>query len=55
MFGSVARDEAGDESDIDFLVEMDQGRSLLDVGAFLLDLKELLGRDVDIVTENGIY
>jgi hypothetical protein len=55
VFGSVVRDEAGVESDIDFLVEMEKGRSLFDLGGLLADLQELLGRKVDVVTEDGIY
>lgn len=55
VFGSVARDEAGPESDIDFLVDMEQGRSLLDLGGLLVDLERLLGRRVDIVTERGLH
>jgi predicted nucleotidyltransferase len=54
IFGSVARGEAGLESDIDFLVELEPGRSLLDHAAFLLDLEKLLGRRVDVVTERGL-
>ena len=55
VFGSVARGEAGPDSDIDFLVEMEPGRSLLDLGGLWADLTELLGRKVDIVTERSIY
>ena len=55
VFGSVARGEAGPESDIDLLVDMEPGRSLLDLGGLWSDLNELLGRNVDIVTENSIY
>ena len=54
VFGSVARHEADEQSDIDFLVEMEPGRSLLDMGGFLTDLRELLGREVDVVTERGL-
>ena len=54
VFGSVARHEADKRSDIDFLAEMEPGRSLLDLGGLLMDLRELLGRDVDIVTERGL-
>lgn len=54
VFGSVARHEADEQSDIDFLVEMEPGRSLLDMGGLLMDLRELLGREVDIVTERGL-
>jgi len=55
VFGSVARGEAGEDSDIDLIVEFEQGRSLLDHAAMVLDLEEILGRKVDIVTENGLY
>ena len=55
VFGSVARGEAGEDSDIDLIVEFEQGRSLLDHAALVLDLEEILGRKVDIVTENGLY
>ena len=55
VFGSVARGEAGPESDIDLLVDMEPGRSLLDLGGLWSDLNELLGRKVDIVTEKSIY
>ena len=54
VFGSVARHEADEQSNIDFLVEMEPGRSLLDMGGFLMDLRELLGREVDVVTERGL-
>lgn len=54
VFGSVARGEAGPKSDIDFLVEMESGRSLFDLGGLLMDLQELLGVDVDVVTVNGL-
>ena len=54
VFGSVARDEATTDSDVDILVDMEPGRSLLDLTGLQLDLEELLGRDVDVVTENGL-
>jgi uncharacterized protein len=54
VFGSVARGEADDQSDIDFLVDMEPGRSLLDLGGLLTDLQDLLGRNVDVVTERGL-
>jgi hypothetical protein len=53
VFGSAARGEAGEGSDIDLLVEFEPGRSLLDHAALVLDLEEILGRKVDIVTEKG--
>jgi predicted nucleotidyltransferase len=55
IFGSVARGEADDGSDVDFLVELEPDRSLLDHAALLADLEELLGRKVDVVTERSIY
>jgi len=55
VFGSVARHEANEQSDIDFLVDMEPGRSLMDMGGLLMDLRELLGREVDVVTEKGLY
>ena len=52
IFGSVARGEAGPESDIDFLVDMEQDRSLLDRASLLADLENLLGCSVDVATEH---
>jgi predicted nucleotidyltransferase len=54
VFGSVARGDADEKSDVDFLVEMEKGRSLLDLGGLLMDLQDLLGRPVDVVTERGL-
>lgn len=54
IFGSVARGEADSESDIDFLVDMEPGRSLLDLGGLLMDLQDLLGCPIDVVTEKGL-
>jgi predicted nucleotidyltransferase len=54
VFGSLARGEASAESDVDFLVDMEQGRSLLDLGGLLMDLQGLLGCRVDVVTEKGL-
>ncbi len=54
VFGSIARGDAGATSDVDLLVDMEPGRSLLDMGGLLMDLQDLLGCDVDIVTENGL-
>ena len=54
VFGSAARGEEEEGSDLDFLVEMEPGRSLLDQAALLLDLKKALGRDVDVVSEKGL-
>jgi hypothetical protein len=54
IFGSAARGEADAESDVDVLVDMEPGRSLLDMGGLLMDLQELLGRRVDVVSERGL-
>lgn len=54
IFGSVARGDYDEKSDLDFLVEMEPGRSLLDHASLLLDLESLLGCKVDVVSEKGI-
>lgn len=55
IFGSVARGEADTASDIDLLVDVEPGRTLFDLSELLLDLQELLGHDVDLVTEKGLH
>ncbi len=55
IFGSVARGEDNDNSDIDFLVEFSHGRSLFDLINVKLELEDLLGRRVDIVTEKSLH
>jgi predicted nucleotidyltransferase len=55
IFGSMARGEATESSDVDFLVDLEPDRSLFDLSALLLDFEELLGRKVDVVTEDSIY
>ena len=54
VFGSVARRQDDAESDIDFLVDMEPGRSLFDLGGLLVDLEKLLNSKVDVVTERGL-
>lgn len=54
VFGSVARGESDADSDVDFLVEMEPGRSLLDLGGLLMELQEVLGCQVDVVTQKGL-
>jgi predicted nucleotidyltransferase len=54
VFGSAARGDAGPESDVDLLVNLEPGRSLFDLGALLMDLQDLLGCEVDVVTETGL-
>jgi predicted nucleotidyltransferase len=55
VFGSAVRGETSPDSDIDFLIELEPGRSLLDLSALTLDLQELLGRRVDVVPDSSIY
>ena len=54
VFGSVVRGKADADSDVDFVVQLDEGRSLLDLGGLLMELQELLGRPVDVVTDRGL-
>jgi uncharacterized protein len=51
VFGSAAQGEARADSDVDLLVEMTPGRSLLDHAALQIELEEFLGHKVDVVTE----
>lgn len=55
VFGSASRGDAGPESDIDLLVKMEEGRSLLDFSALVLDLQDLLGVKMDVVSEDGLH
>lgn len=55
VFGSVARGEARLESDLDILVEMEPGRSLMDHVALMQDLEDLLQRKVDVVSERALH
>jgi uncharacterized protein len=54
VFGSVSRNEDDSDSDLDLLVEMEQGRSLFDLGGLSVELNELLACHVDVVTEAGL-
>jgi len=54
VFGSVARGSARRGSDVDFLVEMEEGCCLLDHAALILDLERLLKRPVDVASERGL-
>jgi predicted nucleotidyltransferase/DNA-binding XRE family transcriptional regulator len=54
VFGSVRRGDDSSGSDIDFLVELEPGRSLLDQAALLVEIRQFLGRDVDVVTPQGL-
>jgi predicted nucleotidyltransferase len=55
VFGSVARGEARDDSDVDFLVEIEESRSLLDRIALIQDLQDLLGRRVDVAKPQNLH
>ena len=54
LFGSVARGEEHDDSDVDFLVRLEAGRTLLDLVRLESRLESLLGRQVDVVTESSL-
>lgn len=54
VFGSVARGDCDDLSDIDFLVDLEPGRSLFDHAALQIDLERLLGCRVDVITDKGL-
>jgi len=54
VFGSVARGDADAGSDVDLLVDLEPGRSLLDLGGLLMELQDLLMCDVDVITEKGL-
>ena len=54
VFGSVARGDDRPESDIDLLIDVERGRSLLDVIGFEQELGRLLGRRVEVLTVGGL-
>ncbi len=54
VFGSIIRGEETQNSDVDFLVTFEPNRSLLDLIGFKQDVQELLGREVDVVSEGGL-
>jgi predicted nucleotidyltransferase len=55
LFGSAARGEDRPGSDLDLLVDMESGRSLLDLVALGQDLEELLHRKVDVITDSSVH
>ncbi|MBI3697389.1 MAG: nucleotidyltransferase family protein [Acidobacteria bacterium] len=55
VFGSVARGDNREDSDIDFLVDLEEGRNLFDLGGLLMDLRDLLGPRVDLVTTRTLH
>ena len=54
IFGSVARGDATENSDLDLLIRLEPGRSLLDQGGLLMDLRDLLGMKVDVIDEDAL-
>jgi len=54
LFGSVARGEDHEGSDVDFLVDMQESRSLFDLIGLQQDIEKAIGRRVDVLTPNGI-
>ena len=54
VFGSLARGQANPESDVDLVVDFERGRSLMDHGELMMDLEEVLGGRVDVVSERGL-
>jgi predicted nucleotidyltransferase len=54
IFGSVARGDATESSDVDFVVRFEPGRSLFDQGGLLMDLRQLLGVRVELVSEGAL-
>ncbi|SFM00817.1 nucleotidyltransferase family protein [Salibacterium qingdaonense] len=55
VFGSVVRSEANSASDLDLLVDVEEGRSLFDLIRFKQDMEYLFNREVDVVTENAVH
>jgi len=55
LFGSVVRGEMTEESDIDLLVELPEIASLLDLAGLKIDIEELLGRNVDVLTYDSLH
>jgi predicted nucleotidyltransferase len=54
LFGSVARGDAGEGSDLDLVVRFDTGRSLMDHAGLIGDLEDLLGVTVDVIDADGM-
>ena len=55
VFGSMARGDADDASDVDLLVSLPSGRTGLALGGLLMDVQRLLGRRVDVLTEGSLH
>jgi hypothetical protein len=55
VFGSVATGESRPDSDVDFLVDLDSGRTIFDLALFLGDLRDLLGTEIDVMESRSIH
>jgi predicted nucleotidyltransferase len=55
VFGSAARGDLAPDSNVDVLVDLEPDRSGFDLGGLLADLQDLLGCEVDVVTEKGVH
>jgi predicted nucleotidyltransferase len=55
VFGSVVHGENRPDSDVDFLVDLEPGRSLFDLAGLVGDLRDLLGAEVDLATTKGLH
>ena len=55
IFGSMARDDANEKSDVDLLVELEEGKTGFALGGFLEDVSQLVHRKVDVVTEKSLH
>lgn len=55
LFGSIVRGDMGKDSDIDILVDLPRGKSLLDLVRLQRKLEEVLGKEVDVITYNSIH
>lgn len=55
MFGSFVRGEATESSDVDFLVEFEKGRTLLDLSGLRLYLRDAFGREIDVATSGSLH
>ncbi len=55
VFGSVATGENKPDSDVDFLVNLDSGRTIFDLALFLGDMRDLLGAEVDVIESRSVH
>ncbi|MBN2343603.1 MAG: nucleotidyltransferase domain-containing protein [Deltaproteobacteria bacterium] len=54
VIGSVARGEATEQSDVDFIAKFEEGSSLMDLGEFIMDLEDSLCCHVDVISQNAL-